>query len=125
MPGKKKGGVFGFLKGAVKKVGGLTAKIVKKAAPVMVGGVVGGILYAKRKAIGGGVKKGVEWIGNRIKDLKSKGYTATEAEKMANEEAAQPDAAGLLKGPLKWILIGLGVVALALFLIFVVFKPKR
>ena len=103
-----------LFKSILKGVG----KIAKKAAPYAVGGVIGGLIWKKKAAIVKGVAKSAAWVADRIKDLKSKGYSQQEAETIAAQEAA-PAPAKPLGGILPFVLIGAGVLVLILILILI------
>ena len=110
--------MFGFIKktargfgGIVKKATKTAGKVLKKATPFVIGGPVGGLIYAKRKEI----MKGATWIYNRAKELVKKGMSQSEAEAQAAEEAKQLGPTGAAF-PIWYVVAG----AAALFLIVLI-----
>ena len=104
----------------IKKVG----RVAVKGLPFVVGGGVGGVLWTKRKAIAKQVGKGLDWIKSRIAVLQSQGYTAQQAEQIANQEAQglTPEKGGI---PLwGYILGGVVLVALLVFVIILITRKR-
>lgn len=108
--------MFGFLKKAVKGLGG----IVKKALPYVALGPVGGLLYKKAPAIVKGVVKGAEWIKKQVDKYKAKGMTQAEAEAAAVEDAK---AAGGF--PWLWVIIGAAALLVVILIIVLLTSAKR